>query len=218
MTGLTSGGSTVGRPKQETRAEKQAHTRAALLRAAERVYRERGFGDASAVEIARCAGFSTGALYSNFASKEDLLLTVLDEHSVTNSERLAAMVTAADSIDEAVNCVHDWFAERLADGRHWRALEVDLAIAALTKPEMAARHRLRQRTFIGNLAKLLQQQADRFGVSLPLDTHTLGAALNGLGDGLSVNSLLDNDIDAVAVFRRTFVRLLGLTEPSERTP
>ena len=211
MVGFTSDRLTAARRERRTRLERQARTRAALLRAGERTYLKHGFRGASAVEIARRAGFSTGALYSNFTGKEDLLLTVLDQRATADAGRLTTAVQTAGSVDEVVNRVVDWFATLLDDDPRWRTLEVELSIAALTKPKLAERLRRRHRAFAGELAELLRRQSARFGADLTLDSDTLSAALLGLGDGLSVHRVLDPELDAVGVFRRVLIRLLGAT-------
>ncbi|HZD71914.1 MAG TPA: helix-turn-helix domain-containing protein, partial [Actinomycetes bacterium] len=47
--------------------------------AARRVFARRGYHDASVEEVAEEAGFSKGAVYSNFTSKEDLFVTLLEQ-------------------------------------------------------------------------------------------------------------------------------------------
>ena len=65
-------------PDPPTRHEQQQQTRAALIRAAKSVFAEHGFHGAKLDQIARTAGFSKGAVYSNFAGKSMLFLAVLD--------------------------------------------------------------------------------------------------------------------------------------------
>jgi AcrR family transcriptional regulator len=64
-----------------TRAEAKARTRAELLDAAAEVFARKGYVGASVEEIAEEAGFSTGALYSNFSSKQDLFLALLAQRA-----------------------------------------------------------------------------------------------------------------------------------------
>src|ERR1035438_2954546 len=66
-----------GLPRRLTRAETRARTREQLLDAAAFVFARKGFAGASVEEIAESAGYSTGALYSNFESKEQLFLELL---------------------------------------------------------------------------------------------------------------------------------------------
>ncbi len=77
-----------------TRAETKARTRALLLDAAARTFARKGFTGASVEEIAEAAGFSTGALYSNFSSKEALFLELLSDR---RRDRLAAAAQALDA-------------------------------------------------------------------------------------------------------------------------
>jgi AcrR family transcriptional regulator len=62
------------------RSARKAQTRAALLSAAARVYAARGFGGATLDEVAAEAGFTKGAVYGHFGSKENLLLALMEEH------------------------------------------------------------------------------------------------------------------------------------------
>jgi AcrR family transcriptional regulator len=75
-----------------SRAEQQAQTRAALLEAAARVFVERGFAGASVEAISSQAGFSRGAFYSNFESKEQLFAELLQQRVY---ERYSAMAQEA---------------------------------------------------------------------------------------------------------------------------
>jgi AcrR family transcriptional regulator len=62
------------------RSARKALTRARLLQAAARVYARRGFGGATLDEVAAEAGFTKGAVYAHFGSKENLLLALMEEH------------------------------------------------------------------------------------------------------------------------------------------
>ncbi|MDQ3789200.1 MAG: TetR/AcrR family transcriptional regulator, partial [Actinomycetota bacterium] len=66
------------RVKRLSRTESVALTRARLLDAAEEVFAEHGFGRTTLEQIAERAGYTRGAVYANFTSKDDLFLAVLD--------------------------------------------------------------------------------------------------------------------------------------------
>ncbi len=72
-----------------SRKEKQARTRAALLDAAARVFVERGFLGAGVEAIAAEAGYTRGAFYSNFSSKEELFAELLQDRVYTIYRRMA---------------------------------------------------------------------------------------------------------------------------------
>ncbi len=69
-----------------TRKEKQEQTRSCLMKSASRVFARRGMSGASIDEVAEDAGYTKGAFYANFKSKEELFLAMLDE---SFSERVA---------------------------------------------------------------------------------------------------------------------------------
>lgn len=90
------------RPAQRlTRAEAKAQTREQLLDAAARVFAQKGYAGASVDEIAEAAGYSTGALYSNFDSKEKLFLELMSAWRSRNIARQAARVAAIIGDDAA---------------------------------------------------------------------------------------------------------------------
>jgi AcrR family transcriptional regulator len=66
--------------KRVSRQERREQTRAELLAAARRAFLREGFHAASLDAIAEEAGYTKGAFYSNFASKDDVLVAVLEEH------------------------------------------------------------------------------------------------------------------------------------------
>src|SRR6266545_4652109 len=68
----------VTRPRRLSRAERRAQTREELLEAAARVFARKGYAGASVDDIAEEAGFTVGALYSNFEGKQDLFLAALE--------------------------------------------------------------------------------------------------------------------------------------------
>src|ERR1700737_3490334 len=87
-------------PGRMTREQSKANTRERLLDAARAVFARSGFHGASVEEIASEAGFSTGALYSNFDGKEDLFLVLMEREIDEHAREISAAVAARPSIAE----------------------------------------------------------------------------------------------------------------------
>src|ERR1700678_3623959 len=81
-----------------TREQSRANTRNRLLGAARRVFARSGFHGASVEEIASEAGFSTGALYSNFDGKEDLFLVLMERKKEEQAREVEDAVRERSSI------------------------------------------------------------------------------------------------------------------------
>jgi AcrR family transcriptional regulator len=87
-----------------TRAESQARTRTELIDAAERLFTGQGFHATSLGAVADEAGFTKGAVYSNFASKEDLFFAVYERRVETFLPELERSLAAAEDIRERRCC------------------------------------------------------------------------------------------------------------------
>src|SRR5271165_4839786 len=83
-----------------TREQSRANTRERLMRAARSVFARSGFHGAAVEEIASEAGFSTGALYSNFNGKEDLFLALMEREIDAHAREISDAVRARASIAE----------------------------------------------------------------------------------------------------------------------
>ena len=77
------------------RLERQQKTRGELLEAATRLFAARGFGGASIDEIAAAAGYTSGAIYANFAGKEDLFLSAFEDQIARHIREVTEAVSAA---------------------------------------------------------------------------------------------------------------------------
>lgn len=96
-------------PHRLTREESQEQTRRRLIEAACKQVAERGFAAASVRDIARAAGYTQGAFYSNFSSKEDLLLDLLRQHKEQEASHILGAIDAAgDDFGAALQALERW--------------------------------------------------------------------------------------------------------------
>ena len=179
-----------------TRKETQAETRARLLEVAEEAFAEGGYHLASLERIAERAGFSKGAVYSNFASKEDLTLAVLDAHFadfLTDLQRrlLAAEQTVAARVDVLAN----WWGELVLHER-WGLVILELAGATRDKPAVQAALAERERMIIDFSATLVEAEVERFGIDLAMSAHETAEALVTMGIGIAFARSLDPNVSA----------------------
>jgi len=94
------------------RSGRRAQTRARLLDAAARVYARRGFDTATIDEIAHEAGFTKGAVYDHFGSKEGLLFALLDEHLAAQiAEQVALFDPSAETAERPRAGADRWIEE-----------------------------------------------------------------------------------------------------------
>jgi AcrR family transcriptional regulator len=188
-----------------TRAERRAQTRSALLDAAARVFVERGFGGASVEAIAAEAGYTRGAFYSNFASKEELFAALLQERGFELARGVAregAGLTPAE-IGTRAAAVHsdtaDWlirlFLEVLAHaGRNEDTRRLAAGFWSGTR-EIGAEQVARQ-----------YAAADR---EPPADPREIASAFIALDIGLTLQRYVDPDALPLDAYPRLFDLLFG---------
>ena len=173
-----------------SRDEKKARTKEQLLAAAESVFARRGLA-ASLDEVAEEAGFSKGAVYSNFAGKEDLVLALLERHM---DERLADLrrVLASDlPVKAQVVEASRGFVALLEAERRRSLLFVELLAAAARDPSLGARFAARYRALLGELAALFEAQAQTLGLQGRVGGTRLAAAVLAMAHGFALQKLID---------------------------
>jgi AcrR family transcriptional regulator len=176
-----------------TREQSKAITRERLLEAARRVFARSGFHGASVEEVASEAGFSTGALYSNFDGKEDLFLVLMEREIDEHAREISDAVRMRASV-----------AERARGGaRQWMTMierepEVLLLFMefwaygvreAEVRPKVAARF-AQIRTL---LTSLIVDAAREFDLELDIPAEQLAVAIDALADGIARQKLADPD-------------------------
>lgn len=170
-------------PPRLTRAEQQAQTRERLLTAAEHVVARCGYGGASIDLISAEAGYSKGAVYSNFESKEAVFLEILRRQMEKNiSELEAVMGLGSDSISGALTA---WL-ESMAADCDCTLLAVELQLHAKRNPAFAGLYYELQRESTLALAGIIERYFTATGAPLPMDAVDLADAVTAISHGLTL--------------------------------
>jgi AcrR family transcriptional regulator len=176
------------------RDERKEATRAELVEAAARVFARRGFHGASVDQIAREAGYSTGAIYWHFEGKDDLFLAVYEAYATTRVREWGEVQAHAEGeLPQRARAYADQWMERLAAEPEFLVLSLEFLVHAWRNPRL--REEFANRTAAGRLAlgRLMEQQAGSRGYELPMPADDLATVLRELGSGLGLAKLADPD-------------------------
>lgn len=181
--------------RSATRAEKQAKTRSSLLRAAAKLFCRRGLEGASVDEISAEAGYTKGAFYANFRTKEELFLVMLDERFAAELERVDETLAGGDDPDAEARRAAGNFIRRIKRDTEWEKLYFEfVAYAARNdefRHELATRHRaLRKR-----LAEIFRRWSADFPAKPPVPIEDVAAMTDFMADGFLLDKLIDPEID-----------------------
>lgn len=178
-----------------TRAERGAATRAALLRSASHAICELGMQGASIDLIAERAGYTKGAFYAHFSSKEQLFLTVLEEKHAANLQRLeAAMEGTGEPIDQARHAAGE-FLHYVYRDPEWPRLYQEFAAHAARNEEFRVQFAARQRDLRVGMAEVFDRWTASFGVKPHLDAEDAAAMTFFMADGFLLSRIIDPELD-----------------------
>lgn len=177
--------------KRLSRTESQELTRAKLIDSATQLYLENGYAATSTDQVAEAAGFSRGALYSNFKSKEDLALAVLDRHTEEQFQEI--MTVAADAPSERFTRFERWLTKSMED-RRWALLKSEVALSGRANPELRQQLAARDQMARQALGALLGHLEAESGKPLPVPPDTLARAILALAKGVAIEGLVDDEV------------------------
>jgi len=177
------------RRKRLTRAEQQALTRRRVLEAADEAFAEHGFHAARLEEIAERAGYTRGAVYSNFKDKNELALAIVEQ-------RIAAATTllrgsAAEAVGDpvaAARAAGPRFAALLEGERSWAPLFLEFLPHASRHPEVGPRLADLYRGLTESIVDVLETSAPG---GAPGWADRLALTMLAATDGVAIQRLID---------------------------
>ncbi|HEV8627397.1 MAG TPA: TetR/AcrR family transcriptional regulator [Acidimicrobiia bacterium] len=182
--------------KRLTRQESQARTRALLLEVATVEFLAHGYYGTSLERVAEAAGFSKGAVYGNFAGKEELCLAVLETYFFAQLQKFVTEFAAGgETIEERLGVLERWLEVALADEK-WQLLALEFATQTRHNQKIQEQLAQRERMMRTAVTALLTQQIRQLGVTPILPPDQLSIVLVSIVGGIAVQRLIDPTIPA----------------------
>ena len=170
--------------------ERTRATRRKLLDAAKLIFAQQGFEAARLEDIAAGAGYTRGAFYANFKSKEDIFFALFEEWVRERIESFTNAVRRHSDPGEKLMALRTHYAE-LATDRRLVLISMEFKQFALRHPEAHARLRSRHRRIRASFGQLFSEIMDALGRAIPIDYPAASACLGAVSQGLLLEHLLD---------------------------
>jgi AcrR family transcriptional regulator len=178
---------------QRVRRLPRAETRRALLDAAARVFARQGLHGASVEAVSEEAGFSRGALYSNFKSKEDLFLALYEERIDRRRRELREVMQRAGDPAEGIAPASANVMQSLDREREWFLLYFEFVLHAARDAEFADRFERLREQGLAELADGVAAGLEKAELESTLEPADLALALKALSYGLTLERLVNED-------------------------
>jgi AcrR family transcriptional regulator len=174
-----------------SRKERQAHTRARLMRSAASIAAERGLERASLDAVAEHAGFTKGAVYANFESKEDLFLSMLDVRFAERLADLDRILSSEDDPDTQARAAAAGFIAAIESDPEWERLFFEFTVYAARNEDFRVQLVARYRTMRERIAELLTARAARLGIEPVLPPGQVATMTFAMANGIALEHLLE---------------------------
>jgi AcrR family transcriptional regulator len=181
---------TVAARSHSRQADRTRATRRKLLDAAKRIFAQDGFEAARLEDIAAGAGYTRGAFYANFKSKEDIFFALFEEWVRERIESLTSALRRHSNPGEKLVALRTHYAE-LATDRRLVLISMEFKLFALRHPEAHARLRSRHRRIRASFGELFSEVMDALGKTLSIAYPAASACLGAVAQGLLLEHLLD---------------------------
>jgi AcrR family transcriptional regulator len=187
---------------QRSRRRPREETRHQLLDAAARVFARRGLHGTSVEEVSEEAGFSRGALYSNFKSKEDLFLALWEERIERRRRELRDVVENSDDAGASVEAAAANVVEVLGREREWLLLYFEFSLYAARDASFLPRYQNVREQGLAELGEGIARGLKRAGIESSLSSDDLALAIKALSYGIALERLVGEDDLPDALFGR----------------
>lgn len=177
----------------ETRKQRQERTRSELLDAAGRVFARRGYHAAKLEEIAAEAGYTTGAVYSNFDGKEELFLALSERELGKRLADYRAVAEVSGSPESVEGTASDRFGEFISEDPDWPLLFFEFWAYGARNRELRAEFVKQREAEVAVIASAVERQTAAAGIELPLPPEQVAVGIGALINGLAFERVLDPD-------------------------
>jgi AcrR family transcriptional regulator len=194
---------------RSARTDRQARTRADLIAAADRRFSADGFHATSLDAVADEAGYTKGAVYSHFpGGKDELFLAVLDRHIDERVPTYAEIILGEDSFEASVRAIARHLVALGERDPAWTPLLVEFRTHASHDPALRDAVRERDDRQMRAIAALIDDLAERHGMTYALPTTEVVRGSSALARGMGLERLVTPDAPLGAMFEELFVALM----------
>ncbi|MFI6344335.1 TetR/AcrR family transcriptional regulator [Streptomyces sp. NPDC050560] len=204
-------------PSGPTPRVRREEVRRRLLAAAARVFAERGYEDSRVEDIAHAAGFTKGAVYSNFGSKQGLFGAILGEGSDGEHATVLGEVRDIDEPAAAVSVAARLVARRIVGDTERGRLGLELAARAAHDEQARDVVTPMRRAQRAAAARSVDEVVERTGAQPAVSPELAGLILHCLTNGLSMEHLADpEEVGVEAVEQALSAVLAALIDPPDQ--
>ena len=204
-------------PPVRVRRPGRAAVRRRLLDAALEVFAERGYASANLDQVAAAAGLTKGAIYSNFASKDDLFFAMMHDQALRRVEAVRAALEAGAGAPRGEQSLHDigrLLTAAFTEQREWQLVFLDFWRRAVQDDAVRAQFVAQRRVLRAAIAGRVEQVLGRAPALGGLTVADIVTVVLALSNGLAIEQYADPEVVSDDLFGRVLAQLSREARPS----
>ncbi len=162
-----------------------------LLAAAEKIFARDGFEAARLAEIAALAGYTRGAFYAHFKSKEDIFFSLFEQWVRRRMEEVNAVLERHADPAARLRALREHYAQ-IATDRRLALLSLEFKLFAIRHPKAHARLRARQRPLRESAGNVLRRLVKDAETNMAISGVAAATGLGSLSNALLLENLVDH--------------------------
>lgn len=176
-----------------TQEERKKETRQLLLESAVEIFAKLGFHGASVDKIAENAGFSKGAVYAHFHSKEELFLAILEQQMKLHVDNIHQVIEQQHSFSHFIETMDEYFLSVRQENRTWNMLNMEFLLYAMR--EETVRHKWSNMIIesVEKISKAIEKLMSKENYESTLTPNEMAWTILSLENGIAVLYYISED-------------------------
>ncbi|NRR20365.1 TetR/AcrR family transcriptional regulator [Brevibacillus sp. MS2.2] len=191
-----------------TQAERKQETRQLLIDAAIETFAQLGFHGASVDKIADHAGFTKGAVYAHFQSKEDLFLAILEGQMQLHVSNIHHVIDRQPSLSHFIEAMDAYFMSVQQQNRTWTMLNLEFLLYAMREESVRKRWSNMIIESVQHLSKAIQTLMPKESDST-LSADEMAWTILALENGMSIFYYISGDQAPLSLYGKALQNMLS---------
>lgn len=175
---------------EATPRPRRADVRRRILESARSVFAELGYANASLDQVAAFAGFTKGAVYSNFSTKEELFMALMDESILARVDVAKSALTESPAGSDPARILGNTLMEALSTDRDWQLLFLEFWMRAVRDPAVGEQFSAYRNQFIDVVTAAVEEVTEGAHAD-SIDARSVAVTVLALSNGFAIEYLAD---------------------------
>ncbi|MDR9795655.1 TetR/AcrR family transcriptional regulator [Aeribacillus pallidus] len=191
-----------------TQEERKKETRQLLLESAVEIFARFGFHGASVDKIAEHAGFSKGAVYAHFRSKEELFLAILEQQMQLHVDNILQVIDGQHSLSHFIETMDEYFLSVRQKNRTWSMLNMEFLLYAMREESVRRKWSDMITEAVQQISKAIEKLKSKENNDSALSADEIAWTILSLENGLTIFYYISEDRVPLHLYGKALQNLL----------